>query len=250
MYALTNKINIQHTMEYFPSDANYSADSTRQSKKPFLPPSHGGRINSRMFLASYEMLERRASLKEASIHNNTLKLVVPPPPPSAERAQNPLNRPENCINGNIVAVVGLPGAADYENEWTRREFALIDYGPEAETKSVPAYQIPTQAGRLIGPKTTAGYRYALAPYNYSNINYMAPYIALSPSEPVNIGSGPSEDWASNRARHMLDLQRDLRDLRRISAEQLTIVLTEGEIILRDTSQHGTDVAYIGQGSIY
>lgn len=229
-------------MEQLPT--SHSQDPSQQD---FVYISQGhGPIDSEMFRKSYEALPDKQGLAEVCLKNQSMTLDLPPFPPAGERAQNPLNRPELGINGNVVMVIGLPGATNDKGKWMRHEIAFIDFGPEAETNPVPAYSLPG----LEGGRTLRGYRYGFVPYNYCPRGFRASYAPVPSGKPHMVGHEERGSDIVRYTRTMLGLNWDDADLRNISPEQLVLTVEGNQVTIEDTSslRFGTDVVYPSESS--
>lgn len=221
--------------QYPAGDPNYAppvpADALAQRAR---------QVSEDILRKSYTTLPDREKLAEGRIHNQTVGLLVPP---YETRSNNPLNR-EGGANGNVLAVVGLPEGQQSTGEWTRREVAIVDFGPEAETRPVAAYRYQDQRGLSVNIGQTArGCRYGLTAYNYEVDGLVITYVPLEPGKPVVLGRNTqsSGEYASS----VLGLKTGAPDLARIADEQVTITAEGNHILVDDHSQYGTQIAVIG-----
>lgn len=136
--------------------------------------------------------------------------------------------PKYGINGDILAVITLPG------ENSSKEIAVIDYGEPDKDNPKPVFIVDGTPIPLMGKATE---RYGLASLNYTPEGHMASHVGFNDGATVELGRLSSRSQLD--ANYKLGISGDFPDNELISREHLTISLKDGKFTFADHSTNGT-----------
>lgn len=162
---------------------------------------------------------REVKIRHSSVEIDPSQILIP-----REQAIEELG-----INGNILAVIGLPQGKENKE----KELALVDFGEQAADRKVTTTIYKgIDMGHVLG---FAQSRFGLKAFNYKPDDHIASYVPLQQQQ-TTFGREYGHE------NHMLGIDESNNNSDYVSRKHFTLILREsGIIILQDHSTNGTTV---------